>query len=181
LAVPSASCFLRRLHEAQGGADWARPTNSAEALGGVGLSRRSAGYARLSRNALEALRWFVGLATEHGVGRALWQPTAGVRTTDASLYGWGGHLSSLLPAAGVFSHGQRSQHINVKEVAALRFCLTAFGRSLVRLGGLLHVRVGNRVAMHNIIGFTSRSHDLMAELRRLKVVAVSLGVSLKAS
>lgn len=62
----------------------------------------------------------------------------------------------------------------------MRFCLTAFGRDLLRRGGLLRVKVDNRVAMHFINGFTSWSHALMAELRRLHLVGASLASTLKA-
>eukprot|EP00170_Pyropia_yezoensis_P004852 contig_19736_g4866 len=181
LAIPSARFFFRRLYDAQGGLDRAGPSDSPTAVSASGPPRRRSGYARLAHGALDDLRWFSGLGTEPGVGRALWQPHAGFLTTDASPYGWGGHLGSLLPAAGFFTLADREQHINLKEVAAVRLCLQSFGRDLIRPGGLLRVRVDNRVAMHVINGFTSRSPALMAELRRLHVVVASLGVSLKAS
>eukprot|EP00170_Pyropia_yezoensis_P003836 contig_16033_g3847 len=181
LAIPSARFFLRSLYNAQGGLDRAGPSDGLMAVRACGPARRRSGCARLTHGALDDLRWFSGIATEPGVGRALWQPDAGVLTTDASPYGWGGHLGRLLPAAGFFTLAEREQHINLKEVAAVRLCLQSFGRGLLQPGGLLRVRVDNRVAMHVINGFTSRSPALMAELRRLHVVVESLGVSLKAS
>jgi len=181
LAIPSARFFLRRLYDAQGGLDRAGPSDGLAALWGVGAPRRRKGFARLAHGAMDDLRWFARLRTEPGVGRALWPRDAGVLTTDASPYGWGGHLGRLLPAAGFFTLSQQHQHINIKEVAAVRFCLTAFGRDLFRRGGILRVKVDNRVAMHVINGFTSRSPALMAELRRLHVVVASLGITLKAS
>jgi len=130
--------------------------DSPAVLQGVGPCRRLNGLARLSHGALEDLSWFSGLTTEPDVGRALWQPSVRVLTMNASPYVWGGHLSSLLPAAGFFTLTQWEQHVNLMEVAAVRFCLISVGRSLLRPGGLLRVRVDNRVAMHVINGFTSR-------------------------
>lgn len=181
LAIPSARFFLRRLYDAQGGLERAGSSARLAAPWGVGASRRRRGFARLEHGAMDDLRWFANLRTEPGVGRALWQPDAGILTTDASPYGWGGYLGRLLPAAGFFTLSEQQQHINIKEVAAVRICLTAFGRDLLRRGGLLRVKVDNRVAINVINGFTSRSHALMAELRRLHVVVASLGVTLEAS
>jgi len=130
--------------------------DSHAVLQGVWPCRRLNGLARLSHGALEDLRWFSGLATESDVGRALWQPSVGVLTTSASPYVWGGHLCSLLPAAGFFTLTQWEQHVNLMEVTAVRFCLISIGRSLLRPGGLLRVCVDNCVAMHVINGFTSR-------------------------
>jgi len=112
-AVPSARFFLRRLFDAQSGADRAGSIDSPSVLQGVGPCRRRNGPARLSHGALEDLRWFSGLAMEPGVGRALCQPSVGVLTTDASPYGSGGHFCTLLPAAGFFTLAQREQHINL--------------------------------------------------------------------
>lgn len=109
LAAPSARFFLRRLYDCHA------PTRRV---------------ARLSPGALEDLHWFARLDKEPGVGRALWPLTLGTLTTDASPYGWGGHWEHLLPAAGFFTAAQRNMHINVKEVAAVRFCILAFGAHL---------------------------------------------------
>jgi len=53
-------------------------------------------------------------------------------------------------------------HTNLKEVAAVCFCLAVFGRPLLLPGGMLRVRVYNRVAMHVINGFSSLSPALIA-------------------
>jgi len=150
LAVPSARFFRRRLYDCQS------------------LTRL---MSRLSHGAVDDLTWFSKLNTEPGVGRALWLKTLGELTTDASPYGWGGHWHHLLPAAGFFTVAQRDLHINVKEVAAVRFCLLAFGSQLLGEEGLLRLRVDSRVAMHVINGFSSRSPALMGELRKLHAVA----------
>jgi len=121
------------------------------------------------------------LEQEPGVGRALWPSTLGTLTTDASPYGWGGHWQHLLPAAGFFTEAQRDLHINVKEVAAVRFCLLIFRSQLLGEEGLLQLRVDNRVAMHAINGFSSRDPVLMAELRKLLEVAFLYWVALRAS
>jgi len=160
LAIPSARFFLRRLYDCQ---SLKRPMS------------------RLSHGAVDDLTWFSKLNTEPGVGRALWPKTLGELTTDASPYGWGGHWHHLLPAAGFFTVAQRDLHINVKEVAAVRFCLLAFGSQLLGEEGLLRLRVDSRVAMHVINGFSSRSPALMGELRKLHAVAQQYRVTLRAS
>jgi len=159
LAIPSARFFLRRVYDCQ---SLVLPTS------------------RLTHGALADLAWFSKLRKEPGVGRALWPVTLGELTTDASPYGWGGHWHHLLPAAGFFTAEQRDLHINVKEVAAVRFCLMTFGSQLLGAEGLLRLRVDSRVAMHVINGFSSRSPVLMAELRRLHAVALSYRVTLRA-
>jgi len=160
LAVPSARFYLRRLNNAQ---------------------TRRTGTARLCHGAVKDLGWFSRLRRELGVGRALWPSTVGERTTDASPWGWGGHWEDLLPAAGFFTMAQRSLHINVKEVCAVRFCLLAFGKQLADRLGVLRLRVDSRVAMHGVNSFTSRSATLMTELRKLHEVVQLLGVTLEAS
>ena len=160
LAIPSARFFLRRLYDCQ---SRTRPTS------------------KLSHGAVADLSWFSRLIKEPGVGRARWPKTLGELTTDASPYGWGGHWQHLLPAAGFFTVAQRNLHINVKKVAAVRFCLLAFGAQLLGEEGLLRLRVDSRVAMHVINGFSSRSPALMGELRKLHAVAKQYRVTLRAS
>jgi len=160
LAIPSALFRRRRLYD---------------------VTRPKIRVSRLSHGAARDLRWFTMLEQEPGVGRALWPSTLGTLTTDASPYGWGGHWQHLLPAAGFFSAAQRDLHINVKEVAAVRFCLLAFGSQLLGEEGLLQLRVDSRVAMHVINGFSSRSPVLMAGLRNLHEVALLYRVALRAS
>lgn len=113
--------------------------------------------------------------------RALWPPEVGTLSTDASTYRWGDDLGNLLPAAGFFSAATRSAHINLKEEAAVRLCPTALGPELLRPGGLLRIHTDNRVAIHVINAFTSRSPALRAELRRLRVAAAAHGVTLAAT
>ena len=116
-----------------------------------------------------------------GAGWALWPVTLRELNTGASLYRWSGHWQHLLPASGFFTEAQRDLRINVKEVAAARFCLLAFGAQLLGKEGLLRLRVDSRVSMHVINGFSSRSPALMAELRSLHAVAVLYRVTLRAS
>lgn len=115
------------------------------------------------------------------MGQALWQPTAGLLTTDASPWGWGGHLNQLVPAAGFFSLADHSQYINVKEVAAILFCLASFEDLLDGKHGLLKIKTDNRVAMHVLNGFSSRSAALMTELHNLRVQLLRMCVALDVS
>eukprot|EP00170_Pyropia_yezoensis_P007499 contig_30752_g7522 len=163
LALPPARFFLRRLYDCQGG------------------GRTTTRTVRLSHGAMEDLTWFAHLKGNSEVGRALWQPTAGLLTTDASPWGWGGHLNQLVPAAGFFSLADHSQHINVKEVAAIRFCLASFEGLLDGKHGLLKINTDNRVAMHVLNGFSSRSAALMTDLRKLRVQLLRMSVALDVS
>eukprot|EP00170_Pyropia_yezoensis_P000578 contig_2859_g579 len=135
LPIPSARFFLRRLYHAHGGLERERASARLPALWGVGASRKRTGVALLTHGAMENLRGCAGMRTEPGVGQKLWQPDAGILTTDASPHGLGGHLGRLLPVAGFFTLLDQQQHINIKEVAAVRFCLTTFGSDLLRRGG----------------------------------------------
>eukprot|EP00170_Pyropia_yezoensis_P003838 contig_16035_g3849 len=131
LAIPSARFFLRRLYDAQGGLDRAGPSDSPTAVRASGPPRHRSGYDRLAHGALDDLRWFAGLGTQPGVGRALWQPHAGVLTTDASSNGWGGHLGSLLPAAGFFINGFTSRSpALMTELRRLHVVVASLGVSL---------------------------------------------------
>lgn len=160
LVIPSARFYLRRLYDAH-------CTKGRDST--------------LSHGAVRDLQWFAHLNTEPGIGRALWPTTLGKLTTDASPYGWGGHWQHLLPAAGFFTAAERNLHINVKKVAAVRFCLLAFGAQLLGAEGLLLLRVDSRVAMHVINGFSSRSPALMRELRKLHAVPKLYRVALRAA
>jgi len=52
-------------------------------------------------------------------------------------------------------------------VVVERFCLTNFGRTRLRSGSLLNVRVINLVKKHVINSSKSRSRALMDKIRRL--------------
>lgn len=52
-------------------------------------------------------------------------------------------------------------------MAAVRFCILAFGAHLLGKEGVLRLRVDSQVAIHVINGFSSRSPALMRELRKL--------------
>lgn len=136
---------------------------------------------RLTHGAMADLGWFTKLRGNAEVGQALWQPTVGLLTTDASPYGWGGHLDNLVPAAGFFTLADQDHHINIKEVAAVRLCLSSFSGLLDGRSGVLKVKADNSVAMHVLNGFSSRSAALMEELRKLRLQLRTMRVTLEAS
>lgn len=162
LALPAGRLYLQRLYAAQKG----------------NLHRRSV---RLTHGAVRDLSWWRRLATSPDVGRALWPPTLGRLTTDASPYGWGGHWNGLVPARGFFSAAHRPLHINVKEVEAVTLSLLSLSPLCPLTNGAIDLVVDSRVALSCISAFSSRSPALTAALKRLYAVCRRLGLTLRAS
>lgn len=103
-------------------------------------------------------------------------------TMDDSPWGWGGYLKNIVPVAGVCSLADQSAHINVKEGAAILFCLASFKNLLLGKVGILKVKTDSRVVMHVLNGFSSRSQALMmTELRKLRELLHTLNVRLDES
>ena len=162
LALPAGRLYLRRLYAAQKG-------------------HRHSRTVRLTHGAVRDLTWWRRLKSGSDVGRALWLPSLGLLTTDASQYGWGGTWNELVPARGFFSAADRPSHINVKEVAAVRLSLLSLHRHFPIRAGELHLRIDNRVAMTCINHFSTRSAALAVELRRLYDLCKELGLSIRAT
>ena len=162
LAVPLARYRLRSLYDALRGA-WGRRD------------------ARLEAQALRDLGWWAGLGASAAVGRALWDPPpAGEVTTDASPYGWGATNQRLVPARGFFSPAVADEHINLKELMAVRLAVLSYSH-LFASGAVLDVRTDSRVTMGVLNAMCSRSPRLMAEVRRLHGTLEAMGVRVRAS
>ena len=81
------------------------------------------------------------------------------------MEGWGGVLNSLLPAHGFWRRWQRRCHITLLELKAVRFTVEAFLAEL-RGKAVLHW-CDNQAVMHVLTNVTSRSPEMMKELRKL--------------
>jgi len=164
LAIPEARLFARAIYD-----DLARST----------AARGPHSDCRLSHQSVRDLRWWANFGRS-GHGRPLW-PRAPAHTlhTDASNFGWGGVADVTTPVRGVFAGAECDWHINLKEVAAIRFTLTALATTFDP-GDVIRVVTDSRVALYVVNSLVSRSTALCDEVRRLYAVVQRLGVTLDA-
>eukprot|EP00873_Tetraselmis_striata_P011019 jgi/Tetstr1/431283/TSEL_020978.t1 len=97
---------------------------------------------------------------------------------DSSSYGWGGVLNGRLEARGFWSSADERPHITWKELKAVRLAVESFLPHLAGRNVLLHE--DNQAVCHVLLGLTSRSPEMMAELRRLRCLLDSHGIHLRA-
>lgn len=137
LAIPEARLFARSIYD-----DLA-----------AGAAR---GDCRLSHQSLRDLRYWANFG-RHGHGRPIWAaPAAHTIHADASGYGWGGVLDGHVPVRGHFSGVATGWHINVKEVAAIRYALDDVSH-LLKTGDRIRVVTDSQVALHVTNALVSRS------------------------
>jgi len=106
-------------------------------------------------------------------------PPARSLHTDASGYGWGGFADGTTPARGFFTGEVVAWHINVKEVAAIRYSLLSLSAAFSS-GDVLRIVTDSQVALNVVNALSARSPALCAELRRFRAVSQQLGVTLEA-
>eukprot|EP00170_Pyropia_yezoensis_P006587 contig_26870_g6608 len=136
---------------------------------------------RLGRQAMTDLSWRNTLTKYAERARALWPaPPDVVMTTDASGSGWGATWDGLVPARGYHAAPRKGLHINLLELGAVRLGLLSFVHFLREPGTIIRLRTDSRVAMEVANSGTSRSPELMRELRKLHMVCQALGVTLRA-
>ena len=147
LAIPPARFYLRELHV-------------------VLASRDSwAGQVKLSNQLRRDLEWWTAVPQQHN-GRPICRPVeTAYMTTDASDFAWVATLNNRLEARGFFNVRDRALHITHKELMAVRHAVESFlphvkGRRVVLDGD-------NQAVIHILSHLTSRSPDLMNELRKL--------------
>lgn len=164
LSVPNARFKLRSLYDAL-----------------LDHKDKSGRRVRLGRQATSDLRWWTRLDEHALTGRALWEtePTVTLHT-DASNAGWGATFDQLVPARGFHEAARQHKHINLLELGAVRLGLLSFVDLLKDPHTLVRLKTDSQVVMHVVNNGSSRSKAVMAELRRLRAVCDSLGVSLRA-
>lgn len=162
LAVPAARFFLRALHT------------------DLGTRMGWSGTVTLGHQSRRDLRWWAefGLHVEQR-GRSIWQlPDTAILHCDASDTGWGGVLNHTLPARGFWRPHQREDHITLNELRAVRLTVETF---LERLKGKrVLLWEDNRAVMHILTNLTTRSPDIMVELRKLWYLLDTNDITLRA-
>jgi len=96
-------------------------------------------------------------------------PPAHTLHTDKSGYGWGGVADGITPTRGVFTWEAVAWHINLREVAAIRYSLLSLA-DVFSSGDVLPIVTDSQVALNVVNALSSRSPALCATLRRLHAV-----------
>lgn len=168
LACSAARFFLRELYSC-----------AARAVEESGWN----GQTRLTRQAVRDLQWWkeFRLNSPHS-GRAIWRPvTTATLSTDACVDekgrgGWGAILHGEKPllARGFWRPHQRDWHIQRLELLAVRLGVESF---LERLRGRKVRLLGDNQAVVSFVEkFTSRSPELMKDIRKLWWLLDSEGI-----
>jgi hypothetical protein len=149
---------------------------------------------KLTREALTDLEWWRDLI-KNATGHAMWRPaTTKTLWTDASKEqfsgGWGGEIlglegraGKLVVAHGVWTRQELFRSINFLELKAVRLVLErlARGRWQNRLrGSSILLWEDNQSVMHIINNLTTRSPEMMIELRKLYDLLAKIDVTLRA-
>eukprot|EP00873_Tetraselmis_striata_P018362 jgi/Tetstr1/438626/TSEL_027177.t1 len=156
LAIPAARFFLRELHSVVGD--------------------RWGGRVRMTPQLRRDLQWWTSVPSQSN-GKPIHRPVeTAYLHTDSSGYGWGGVLNGRLEARGFWSSADERQHITWKELKAVRLAVESFLPHLAGRNVLLHE--DNQAVCHILSGLTSRSPEMMAELRRLRCLLDLHGIHL---
>ena len=162
LAVPAARYFLRALHDA--------------------LSTKSSwnDKVKIDHQARRDLQWWsqFGLEPKQN-GRGIWQsPDTAVLHCDASDIGWGGVLNHQQPARGFWQAHQRGLHITLKELKAVRLTVETFLSQL--RGRRVLLWEDNMAVKHILTNLTTKSPEMMRELRKLWYLLDTNDITLRA-
>jgi len=159
LAIPAARFYLRELHN-------------------VTSTRTSwTGSVQITNQLARDLRWWASVPT-HSNGRSLFKvvETAYLHT-DSSDYGWGGVLNDLKTARGFWYDLDRASHITFKELKAVRLAIESFLPDLMGRSVLLHE--DNQAVVSVLTHYTTRSPQMMVELRKLWYILDSNSIQLR--
>lgn len=161
LSVTTARLHLRALYNALGGT--------------------MAGDVQLSHQGMRDLAWWANLASNAGLGRALWpgEPSHTLHT-DASLTWWGAVLDGVLPARGFHAPERKGAHINVLELVTVRLALESFLRFLTQRDTWLLLKSDSTVTVGAVNALSSRSPAIMRELRLLHERCLAQGLTIRA-
>ena len=158
LAIPPARYYLRSLHDV------------------LSTTPGWTGNVRLSKAAVSDLNWFSALPAKWN-GRSIWRsPQTAVLHCDASKTAWGAVLNQHLPSRGFWKPNERRQHITFLELRAVRYAVETFATQIT--GRHVLLREDNQAVCAILSTLTSRSPQLMRELRRLWYLLDTLDVTL---
>eukprot|EP00873_Tetraselmis_striata_P001327 jgi/Tetstr1/421591/TSEL_012535.t1 len=139
---------------------------------------RWGGRIRMTPQLRRDLHWWTSVPSQSS-GKPIHRPVeTAYLHTDSSDYGWGGVLNGRLEAWGFWSSADERQHITWKDLKAVRLAVESFLPHLAGRNVLLHE--DNQAVCHILSGLTSRSPEMMAELRRLWCLLDSHGIHLRA-
>ena len=131
---------------------------------------------RLTNEAVRDLGWYAALPTKWN-GRRIWRsPQTAVLHCDASKLAWGATLNNHLPARGFWNPHERRQHITFLELRAVRFSLETFATQI--RGRHVLLREDNQAVCYILNSLTTKSPQMMRELRRLWYLLDTLDVTL---
>jgi hypothetical protein len=161
LAIPPARFYLRELHDVCASrSDWN-------------------GRVRLTKQAFRDLAWWEDIPSRWAERKIFRSPDSAYIHCDASGHvGWGGVLNGLRPARGFWRASQMPLHITLKELKAVRFTVETFAKDLA--GKRVLLWEDNQAVIHILTGLTSRSRELMRELRKLWWLLDTLDIKLRA-
>ena len=151
----------------------------------------------LNKQCFRELKWWCKLGSGTSVGRAVWRPAVTESmATDASMWKWGGVLNAgalrpeelhdmtywrrrqeVVPAWGIWTEWERSHHIGWLELRAFRRSLEAFGCKVA--GKVLLLWEDNTGVVAILTNYTSRSPEMMEELRLTVLLLQSLDIDLR--
>ena len=147
LAIPAAKFYLREAHDV------------------VGSATSWSGTVKISKQLKRDLEWWTQVPSRHN-GAPIWKPVeTAYLHCDSSSFGWGAVLNDCLEARGVWTGGDRQEHITYKELKAVRLAIKSFLPELRGRRLLLHE--DNQSVVGVLTNLTSRSPTMMNELRKL--------------
>ena len=147
LAIPPARFYLRELHSV------------------IATKSSWGGCVKVTKQLKRDLEWWRQVPAQHN-GRSIFREVeTAYLHVDSSSFGWGAVVNEHLEARGFWHEPVRSQHITYKELRAVRLAVESFLPQL--RGRCVRVHEDNQAVVSILTHLTSRSPDLMAELRKL--------------
>jgi hypothetical protein len=145
LAIPAARFFMREVHSV--------------------LGDKWGGRVRLAPHLRRDLQWWTQVPS-HANSKNIHRPVESACIhCDSSGYGWGAILNGGLEARGFWGPKDEHRYISWKELKAVRLAVLSFLPHLVGRNILLHQ--DNHAVCYVLAGLTSRSPEMINELRRL--------------
>lgn len=129
----------------------------------LGGSGRREQLISLSPAALDNLRWWKDHLADWNGKTLLPLPIDRTLTTDASEFGWGGHLDNILLARGSFDRTLRQSSSNKRELTAVLYSLRSFASNLQERSVLLLSDNSTVVAHVNNFGGRAASLDQISK------------------
>eukprot|EP00873_Tetraselmis_striata_P007730 jgi/Tetstr1/427994/TSEL_018067.t1 len=159
LAIPAARFYLREVHDVAG-SKWG-------------------GRVRMTHQLRRDLQWWTAVPTQAN-GRPIHLPVeTAYMHCDSSGYGWGAVLNGRLEARGFWGEADERQHITWKELKAVRLAVESFLPP--RRSPRVVAAFPDNLAVCSVLAdLTSRSPEMMAELRKLWYMVDSNGVHIRA-